>query len=96
MNLVVGTKIKAGSMTLDNGKDVDWDKCRISLVVDGVPDTFGKSAEIIMIKKDDFKRITGLDYKDHMQLVDKEVAINYTLVENKPVLSSLRIINPGK
>lgn len=92
MTKVVGTKIKQGSMTLENGQPLVWDKCRISLVQDNVPGNFGLSAEVLMIKKEDFRRITGLDYADHMKLVDKEVTMDYIIVENKPVLSSLKIV----
>lgn len=92
MTKVVGTKIKQGSMTLENGQPLVWDKCRISLVQDNAPGNFGLSAEVLMIKKEDFKRITGLDYADHMKLVDKEVSMDYIIVENKPVLSSLKIV----
>lgn len=92
MTKVVGTKIKQGSMTLENGQPLVWDKCRISLVQDNIPGNFGLSAEVLMIKKEDFKRITGLDYADHMKLVDKEVTMDYVLIENKPVLSSLKIV----
>ena len=92
MTKVVGTKIKQGSMTLDNGQPLVWDKCRISLLQDNIPGNFGLSAEVLMIKKEDFKRITGLDYADHMKLVDKEVTMDYVLIENKPVLSSLKIV----
>ena len=91
MTKVVGTKIKQGSMTLENGQPLVWDKCRISLLQDNIPGNFGLSAEVLMIKKEDFKRITGLDYADHMKLVDKEVTMDYVLIENKPVLSSLKI-----
>lgn len=93
MTKVIGTKIKQGSMTLENGQPLVWDKCRISLVQDNIPGNFGLSAEVLQIKKEDFKRITGLDYVDHMKLVDKEVSMDYVLIENKPVLSSLKIIN---
>lgn len=93
MTKVIGTKIKQGSMTLENGQPLVWDKCRISLVQDNIPGNFGLSAEVLQIKKEDFKRITGLDYADHMKLVDKEVSMDYVLIENKPVLSSLKIIN---
>lgn len=93
MTKVIGTKIKQGSMTLENGQPLVWDKCRISLVQDNIPGNFGLSAEVLQIKKEDFKRITGLDYADHMKLVDKEVTMDYVLIENKPVLSSLKIIN---
>lgn len=93
MTKVIGTKIKQGSMTLENGQPLVWDKCRISLVQDNIPGNFGLSAEVLQIKKEDFKRITGLDYADHMKLVDKEVSMGYVLIENKPVLSSLKIIN---
>lgn len=92
MTKVVGTKIKQGSMTLENGQPLVWDKCRISLVQDNIPGNFGLSAEVLMIKKEDFKRITGLDYADHMKLVDKEITMDYVLIENKPVLSSLKIV----
>lgn len=92
MTKVVGTKIKQGSMTLENGQPLVWDKCRISLLQDNIPGNFGLSAEVLMIKKEDFKRITGLDYADHMKLVDKEVTMDYVLIENKPVLSSLKIV----
>lgn len=93
MTKIIGSKIKEGSMTLDNGKDVEWNKCRLSLVQDNIPNNYGLSAEVLMIKKDDFKRITGFDYADHYKLVDKEVQIDYILVENKPVLNSIKIIN---
>ena len=93
MTKVVGTKIKQGSMTLENGQPLVWDKCRISLLQDNIPGNFGLSAEVLMIKKEDFKRITGLDYADHMKLVDKEVTMDYVLIENKPVLSSLKIVS---
>ena len=93
MTKVIGTKIKQGSMTLENGQPLVWDKCRISLVQDNIPGNFGLSAEVLQIKKEDFKRITGLEYADHMKLVDKEVSMDYVLIENKPVLSSLKIIN---
>ena len=93
MTKVIGTKIKQGTMTLENGQPLVWDKCRISLVQDNIPGNFGLSAEVLQIKKEDFKRITGLDYVDHMKLVDKEVSMDYVLIENKPVLSSLKIIN---
>ena len=93
MTKVIGTKIKQGSMTLENGQPLVWDKCRISLIQDNIPGNFGLSAEVLQIKKEDFKRITGLDYADHMKLVDKEVSLDYVLIENKPVLSSLKIIN---
>jgi hypothetical protein len=93
MTKVVGTKIKQGSMTLENGQPLTWDKCRISLLQDNIPGNYGLSAEVLMIKKEDFKRITGLDYADHMKLVDKEVTMDYVLIENKPVLSSLKIVN---
>ena len=77
MTKVIGTKIKQGSMTLENGQPLVWDKCRISLIQDNIPGNFGLSAEVLQIKKEDFKRITGLDYADHMKLVDKEVSLDY-------------------
>ena len=43
------------------------------------------------IKKEDFREITGLDYKDHMKLVGHEIDASYKLVENKPVLVRFRI-----
>lgn len=92
MKKVIGTKIKQGSMTLENGQPLVWDKCRLSIIQDNIPGNFGLSADVIMIKKEDFKRITGLEYADHMKLVDKEVITDYDIIEGKPVLSSLRVV----
>lgn len=91
--LCIGTRIKQGSMITDHGETITWDKCRISLVEEKCPDTYGKSAEVLNIKHEDFKRITGLDYADHMKLVDHELQASYALSENKPVLVSLRIVD---
>lgn len=87
----IGTKIKQGSMFDDHGKEVIWDYCRTSVIEDNSPGTYGQSAEIVKIKKEEFRDITGLDYKDHMKLVGHKIDAAYKLVENKPVLVRFRI-----
>lgn len=87
----IGVKLKQGEMFDDNKNKVVWDYCRCSVITDETPDTFGASAEIVKIKRDDFKRVTGLDYKDYRELVDHDIDARYTISEGKAVLVGFRI-----
>lgn len=93
----IGAKVKQGSMIDDHGQSVEWNYIRFSCITDESPDTFGESAEVIKIKRDDYHRITGGHaYKDFTEFVCHEIDARYSLSENKAVLTSFKVINSSE
>lgn len=87
---VIGARRKEGAMTAEDGREVVWDYVRLSIVSNNVPETYGLSAEVVKVKKEDFENFTGIEYKNYMQLVDKEVDLLYVPSDNKVVLVGVR------
>lgn len=90
----IGAKLKQGSMVDDHGQTVTWDYIRFCCITDEAPDTYGKSSEVIKVKKEDYRRITGgREYKNFTEFVGHEVDARYSPSENKVVLTSFKPLN---
>lgn len=89
---IIGFQHKEGSFTDSSGRNVVYNNIVLSYISDFVRDVVGCSVGELKIPFDSCKGITGFDYSNLPELLDKDVELSYIPVGKYQQLSSIRVI----
>lgn len=89
---IVGFQRKEGNFVDPNGRTVQYDNILLFYVSDVVRDVVGYSVGEIKIPFNNCKAITGLDYSQLPELLEKTVDLCYIPMGKYQQLSAIRVV----